>query len=397
MIPHHIQDSVEKYIRFPNKFESVTLLDPFLKNPLPPSVNKKFMLTEKGVTPALVATTGLTLKRLDELIGSLKQFLRPIKSYMDMLVFFTLHQSQMFQAYVKYELKRVSNRKDDCACLQNALESTSFLIWNIVEGKAKNRDIVAGRTLNLETLDIDKELHIFECWVLSKDPDKKYDFSPQVKALLLLSRIVTTIDAISNVCKIYHLQVCLNDDQLRELVKLANTLKDDSKRDEISLEDASQHKIEVERLLCLQTDSDYKCLELFPAVANSKDFFQFVQKRQFIGREGQKQFRGLLELITAQLQHDSDEYEQTVLIHLSAAFQLIAPFTDSSQTFHELMSKVVKLDISNGLMQLETVKNNLHLIELWISRAEVCVCCVHVCVCACACVSLQACEHSAHV
>ena len=333
------------------------------------------MLAEKAVC-ALEATTGLTLKRLEELIGSLNQFLRSIHySLLDMLVFFTLHQSQMFRTYVKYELKRAGNGKDACACLQNALGSTGLVIWKIVDGKAKYRELAAGRTLDMETLDIDKELHILMWWVLSKHPDKKQlDFSPKVKAQLLLCKIVTNVDAICSVCKIYDLQVCLNDDQLRKLVDLADTLKDDGKRDEISLEDAIYHKTEVEKLLCLQADSDYKRLDLFPAVANSKDFYQFVRKRQFVGREGQRQFRALLELITAQLQHDSDEYEQTVLNHLSAAFQLIAPFTDSSQTFHELMSKVVKLDISNGLMQLETVKNNLHLIELWISRAEVCVC-----------------------
>ena len=122
---------MEKYIQFPN--ESVTLLDPFLKNPLPPSVNGKFMLTEKGVTPTLKATTGLTFKMLEELIHSLEQFLLPISSYLDMLVFFTLHQSQMFRTYVKYELKRAGNIKDGFACLQDALENTSSLIWNIVE------------------------------------------------------------------------------------------------------------------------------------------------------------------------------------------------------------------------------------------------------------------------
>ena len=377
MIPQHIQEPLEKYIRFPN--ENVSLLDPFLKNPLPPSINRKFQLIEKGVTPTLEATTGLTFKKLDELIRHLRQFLRPINSYLDMLAFFTLHQSQMFRTYVKYQLKRVGNGKDACTSLQNALVSTSLLIWNIVDGKAKYGDIVAGRTLDLETLDIDKELRILVWWVFSENPDRKHvDFSPKLKAHLLLSRIVTNIDAILNVCTIYELQVCLSDENLRNLVDLANILKDDRERDELSLEDASEYKNEVEKLLCLQTDSDYKCLDLFPVVADSKDFFQFIQKRHFVGREGQRQFRTLLELITAQLQHDSDEYEQTVLNHLSAAFQLIAPFTDSSQTFRELMSEVVKLDISNGLMQLKTVKNNLHLIELWISRAEVCVC---VCVC----------------
>ena len=387
MIPTHIQDPLDKYIQFP--YERGKKHDPFLQNTIPLSVTSKFLLTEKGLPLALKATTGLTLTRLDELVHYLNQFLRPLSTYLDMLIFFTLQESRMFVTYVRYELKRYNTVGDKVQQASKALESTSLLIWDIVNGRAKYRDIVAGRTLNLETLNIDKELHILRSWVTSENPDKvPPDFFTPVKAQLQLSKFATNIDVISKVCTNYDLQGCLEDSQLRKLVDLAAKLKDDVKRDEISLEDAKRHKMEVERALYLQTDSDYKCLDLFPAVADSKDFFTFVQKRQFIGRAGQTQFQRFLELITAQLQHDSDEYEQTVLNSLSAAFQLIAPFTDKSQTFSELMLKVVKLDVSHGLVQLETVKNNLHLIDLWISRAEVCYCVhvhlhiyIHVCVC----------------
>ena len=378
MIPNHIQENLDRFIQFPN--ERAKPPEPFLRNTIPSSVTSKFRLTEKGSPLAMKATTGLTLKRLDELVHSLNQFLRPLSTYLDMLIFFTLQESRMFATYIRYELKRSNTVGNKVQQASRALESTSLLIWDIVNGKAKYRDIVAGRTLNLETLEIDKELHILRRWVTSENPDKvPADFSTQVKAQLQLSKFATNIDVINKVCTSCGLQGCLQDSQLKQLVDLATKLKDDSKRDEISLEDAKLHKMEVERALYLQSESDYKCLDLFPAIADSKDFFTFVQKRQFIGRAGQMQFQTFLELITAQLQHDSDEYEQTVLNHLSAAFQLISPFTDKSQTFSELMLKVVKLDVSHGLVQLETVKNNLHLIDLWISRAEVCSVCMWIC------------------
>jgi hypothetical protein len=49
----------------------------------------------------------------------------------------------------------------------------------------------------------------------------------------------------------------------------------------------------------------------------------------------------------------------------------MAPFMDSRQDLSTLMSKVLALDVTNGLRQLETVNANITLIRLWFSRAEV--------------------------
>ena len=80
-------------------------------------------------------------------------------------------------------------------------------------------------------------------------------------------------------------------------------------------------------------------------------------------------FQQQYQLITAQLQHE--EYNETVLNHLYAAFMFIKPFMDTHQNFHQLMSQVTSLDVTNGLKQLETVNTNITLIQLWFSRAGV--------------------------
>ena len=49
----------------------------------------------------------------------------------------------------------------------------------------------------------------------------------------------------------------------------------------------------------------------------------------------------------------------------------MAPFMDPRQDLGTLMSKVLALDVTNGLRQLETVNANITLIRLWFSRAEV--------------------------
>lgn len=60
-----------------------------------------------------------------------------------------------------------------------------------------------------------------------------------------------------------------------------------------------------------------------------------------------------------------------MLNHLFAAFKLMTPFMDPRQDLGTLMSKVLALDVTNGLRQLETVNANITLIRLWFSRAEV--------------------------
>jgi hypothetical protein len=63
-------------------------------------------------------------------------------------------------------------------------------------------------------------------------------------------------------------------------------------------------------------------------------------------------------------------FPEQVLNHLFAAFKLMAPFMDSRQDLGTLMSKVLALDVTNGLRQLETVNTNITLIRLWFSRVS---------------------------
>lgn len=125
----------------------------------------------------------------------------------------------------------------------------------------------------------------------------------------------------------------------------------------------------IKTALCLEGCTDYSCLKIFPAVANSAVFYQFIQEKQFVGEEGQALFQQQYQLITAQLQHE--EYDDNVLNQLTAAFVFISPFMDREQSFRALMEAVTGLDTSHGLKQLETINENITLVRLWFSRAEV--------------------------
>ena len=125
----------------------------------------------------------------------------------------------------------------------------------------------------------------------------------------------------------------------------------------------------IKASLCLEGLADYSCLKVFSAVANGAAFYQFIQEKQFVGEKGQALFHQQYQLITAQLQQE--EYDDTVLNQLKAAFVFMTPFMDHEKSLKKLMTQVTQLDTSHGDIQLETVNENISLVRLWFSHAEV--------------------------
>ena len=179
-------------------------------------------------------------------------------------------------------------------------------------------------------------------------------------------RYVHYIQTICSVCEQYQLQRCLEDPQLLELCQLVKDLDLKGNHDKVTPLKASNMIERVKKILCLGSEA---YLELFTAVDDSNAFYHFVREKQFVGEKGQAVFQQQYQLITAQLQHE--EYNETVLNHLYAAFKIIEPFLDTHQSFHQLMSHVTSLNVTNGVKQLQTVNTNITLIQLWFSRAEV--------------------------
>ena len=181
-------------------------------------------------------------------------------------------------------------------------------------------------------------------------------------------------------CEQYHLKGCLQDEELKEVQSLVDDMKLECNRFKLTPNEASERMRRIKVLLCIdQGENDAKaakkraaCLEVFPIVANSAEFYQFIRDKQFYGEKGQSTFRQQYQLVTAQLQHE--EYEEPVLNHLLAAFNILTPFMNNRQSFKTLMTNVTGLDTIFGMKQLETVNTNINLIQLWFSRAEVCTC-----------------------
>ena len=122
---------------------------------------------------------------------------------------------------------------------------------------------------------------------------------------------------------------------------------------------------------------DYEYLAIFSKIADSAKFHQFICDKGFTGENGHVRFHQEYQLITAQLQHE--EYDEAVLNLFYAAYKLIHPFTVKTQSFHSLLESVKQLLTAASPTNtakticdyIETVNENIHLIRLWFSRAEV--------------------------
>ena len=244
-----------------------------------------------------------------------------------------------------------------------------------MQGTATYSDIFAKAKLNLEKLDIEQELSTLCKSAMHFKPSvNSCEGLDGVRSMLELFQYIHHIRTIHSVCDQYQLQGCLKDPELIELHKVEENLSSKENRAKLTPLEASTKMERVRDILCQASPSS---LELFTVVGDSTAFYQFVREKQFVGEKGQAVFQQQYQLITAQLQHE--EYNETVLNHLYAAFKIIEPFMDQDQSFHQLISQMTRLDATNGLKQLKTVNTNIILIQLWFSRIEVSGGCMGIC------------------
>ena len=387
--PSHLQDPLTKYVRFPD--ETKTLGGGTLNIP---NTTGQF---NPGHEISLQVSRDLSLKAICKLVQDLKSFLHNILDHIDMLVFFRLHQSKMFDKYLRLFLKKEaeqSKRMNPAAImstfhlpihmvaesepeeglplsvLQRSLENTKQLLVKLVEGKATYKEIRAEGNLDLLSLDIEREFITLDDFTVHfKQTLRSGNCLTGVQSMLELFQYKEFIPTIHGVCEQYNLQGCLEDCVLKELVTLAEELQPVEHQNELTLIKASEMMKRVKACLFGDQQPNSQCLELFKDVSDSAAFYQFIKDNGFVGKRGKALFSQQYQLITAQLQHE--EYDETVLNHLFAAFKFMSPFMDTHQNFRSLMKQVLNLDTSNGLKQLETVNTNITLIQLWFSRAEV--------------------------
>jgi hypothetical protein len=386
--PSDLHTTLKEYILFPGENRKVE--GGLLMNELPSNTRGEF---NPGYNISLKLSKRLTLKELTRLVNSIQHYLEPIHHHMEMLVFFKLRKSVMFRQYhqlnvVKLIQKFMENDYSTSSAMSTSvfsynqpletiiieetkkmnivvesLNMTMEFIEKLNKGNATYNEIIAEGQLHLENLDIDREFKILGEFRHQQTSEGLLG----VRNMLELFQYTDYILKIHAVCKQYHLQGCLGDPILLNLVHIAKGLVTVENRNELTLNRASD-LIQRVKYLFGGKNTAVHCLKLFEEVSNSATFFHFIKDKHFDGDEGQVAFTQQYQLITAQLQHEG--YDEQVLNHLFVAFKIMSPFLNTKQSFKSLMDKIAELGTCNGLIQLGTVNSNITLVKLWFSRAE---------------------------
>ena len=377
-LPQEAQDVISRNVVFPGQEGQ----DPEEKLFIPPSVAKRFLPDEIS----LKFHKRMTLSELKNLVEKVNDFKHKL-SGVDMLVFFKLNKSNLFENYLECCIEKLTKCQQDSAPfsimqpltmaqdvahdshfhnLLSALKNAGEFIDKIKSGTATYSDIIAEDKLVLQQLDIEREFGILSKYLQRTSPCDCSEALKGVRSMLELFQYAKFIETIHAVCKQYSLEKCTNDPLLQELV---STHASFANRSDLTPKEAAEKMDRVKEILLLGENRSPKYLGIFAAVSDSAAFYQFVNEKQFDGPQGQANFLQQYQLITAQLQHE--EYDEQVLNHLRAAFKVISPFMNVNINFSELIKEVVSLDTVNGLRNLETVNSNITLIRLWFSRAEV--------------------------
>lgn len=405
-LPHEAQELFISKVNFPSQNPENQLVDPS--------------------TIGMQLDDSMTLRELSNLVRAINSCLEPIAKFLNMLVFFKLTKSSLFDIYRSHYLERFAVVEDasllteltssgsffsvrappsgilsssitfappaaslafsakqvakqdsvegpSMKSIVDSLQSIYDLIHKIMKGTATYLDIAAGDEQMLKRLDMKREFAILSQYAqMEKLPRSDYEGLEGVQSMLEIFQCSTLVMNISLVCDRYNLEACKNDSDLKEVVELTQDYTEERHRFEITPLDAIAKMKRVKEILCMSGRTSLKCLDIFEAVLESAAFCQFVKDKHFDDTQGQTTFQQLHQLIYNQLQHE--KYDEQVLNHLLPAFKVITPFMDVNKRFNQLMKAVTSLNAENSLEQLKTVNANIMLIRHWFHRAKVSLC-----------------------
>ena len=344
-LPRKLQEMISQNVRFPDEPSRHNWEPP--THPVPPSTTGRF---QPGHEISLELAKNVGLYQLAELITELNHFQQPLLTHLQMLVFFKLNKSVMFDKYLRVQISHntekfqqqktqslaqspqfsgfsfsipfpssylpppqgesrgVEEEGLSMKIFVRSLEGTKELLSKVMNGVAKYSEIIAEGALDLENLDIDKEFHVLANYsTLSR---LTCSGLTGVRSILELFQYSTHIHNIQAVCDQYKLKGCLNDPKLEKLNGLVGKLGSEEARAKLTPNEASDKLKKVKETLGITEKTSSRCLDLFAAIRDSAVFYQFVRDKQFYGENGNALFYQQYQLITAQLQHE--EYDEQV-------------------------------------------------------------------------------------
>ena len=256
-----------------------------------------------------------------------------------------------------------------------ALKDTQAFLESILLGEATYGSLCSLGCFQegIGAVDVPYELQILQAFPFP-GIDQRKDMGG-TRSILQLIQFADYIDNIHCVCEQYQIRGCLSDEGMKKLLEIHSVLVSEEGKTELNAIRSEEYLAEIRKILDL-TEENRHALGIFAVVKDSADFYKFLKEKNFRGTEGASFFMQQHTLITSHLQHE--EYNEQILNHLLVAFRYMSPFLDTEQSLPQLMKEVYRncgqqavKGGSTDFVQLRTVNNNVHLVRLWFSRAEV--------------------------
>ena len=364
-IPDDFEESLDAYVTLPpdslNKRPNESPLDLSLDRKR--NTQQQFKISHK-----------ITLYQLSDLVTKLRGYLEPISGNIDVLVYFKMRPTVLFKTYLRNFTRKERARLQEATLesFSKALSQTVNLVIRILKGVATFGESVEEHSLDLKTLNVESEFqNLLKCPRLKQyGSDGLTGMKCMLKLMQFESRYFNPIITALNQ---YHLQKCMLDHDFLKLQEIVLGVRNQEIFHHLSYAEAEQQWCQVETILNVQ-DAGIECLQLFEKMADSVEFYQFLKEEKFVGPNSAEIFRKQLDLISQRLPPDTIDHDMIVMNHLYASISFVAPFLDPHQTFDALMSAVTSLDIKTGLVQLDTVNSQMHLIRFWFSKVQVHTC-----------------------
>ena len=321
----------------------------------------------------------VTYEQLLNLASEVEKLFSPLEPHLNMLKYFYLHESDIFNIFVEANLPPKEQLTP--ADLAPVLETVKGILKDMLSGVATYRDLspIMNDSIYVNLNEVSKEIKIvseFSEFNVSSSAVTHFE------SITIFHKSVKHVSSLCKFCEEFQLVKCLEDERINRLKEIADDMKNKEAK---KLCEFTENIEEVQSLLYIHLQSVsssiqmpsrtraecFKFLELFdPLNTGTKELRAFLNENNLRG-EGQGRFEQLHALVTQQLQHE--EYNAEVLTNLFAVYYLLVPLNNPNLTFKELLEAMSGLDTLKCLAQIRAVNSNIDLIRMWFARAEVSV------------------------
>ena len=307
--------------------------------------------------------------QLEKMANEIKTFLETMTLSLDVLVFFQLHKSLLFEHYLTKCKELVVTtethqnvRKEE---LNEAVLLTVAFFWRLYHGSATVSEVTFACSLQHINVEQEKNSLLLFSNVFSQqfhEHKQRFVGPAGISAVLELLQIKEHISVIVEACEQVNLEKILSDPDLQKLVNVTLELQSEDCQQNLTMTEAINMLTEVKETLQTQ---DYPVIfQLFKTIKDSGAFFDFAEEHKFTGDNGKNRFIIRHRIVTTQLQHE--QYNEKLLDHLLGCFDYVGPFLVKPSSFKELMEGIVSLsNIPNGIKQLKTVNASITLVRHW--------------------------------